>query len=90
MTGGRGWMQAMWRRRARPDAEEEWAAFQRRCAADLDRFRARIAELHRQLVEIGPDLHGWEMRDGQLRRKDESEAGPGATERSSHAQHPDA
>lgn len=60
----------MWRRRARPDPREEWAATQRQIAADLDRYRARIAELLQQFEEIGPDLHNWEYRNGHLRRKD--------------------
>ena len=49
---------------------------QRQVAADLGRYRARIAELLRQLEEIGPDLHRWEYRNGQLTRKAGSKPGP--------------
>ncbi len=61
----------MWWRRTRLDTGEQWAAIQRRIAADLDWYRARLAELRRQLEEIGPDLHEWEYRNGAFRRKPE-------------------
>ncbi len=65
----------MGRRLAGMDPGDEWAATERQIAADLERYRGQIAELLRQLREIGPDLHRWEYRNGQLMRKAESTPG---------------